>query len=185
VEAVLAAAVVVVGAIAALNLLLTFGVIRRLREHQDLIGGDAGAGGVPMAVGVGEPIAPFSATAVDASPVSRDRLTGPTLVGVFGVGCPACAEMLARFVSRAAAFPGGRQAVLAVVVAGDEGGGASYVDALTGVAVVVREGHRGPVCSALGVTGYPTFALVGPDGVLLAADADPERLRPPVADAVG
>jgi hypothetical protein len=69
VEAVLTAAVVIVGEIAMLNLLLTFGVIRRLRGHNDLLAGGAGAArGVPTMIGVGKSIAPFSSIANSSSP---------------------------------------------------------------------------------------------------------------------
>lgn len=183
-EAVLVAVVVIVGAIAVLNLLLTFGVIRRLREHNDLLAGGASVGrGVPTMVGVGESVAPFTASAVDGSPVSSARYTRPSLVGVFGAGCQTCEEKLPIFVSNAAAFPGGREAVLAVVIAADDGEGAPYVDALAKVAVVIREDdHHGPASTALGVTGFPAFALLDANGVVLASAADPSRLPSPASE---
>jgi hypothetical protein len=176
VEAVLATGLVIVGAVAVLNLLLTFGVIRRLREHTDLLANGGGASrGVPTMVGVGESIAPFTATAVDGSLVSLDRFVGLTLVGVFAPGCEACEEKLPVFVKQAGGFPGGRQNVLALVVASDDGEAASYVDALAEVAVVVREDHDGPVSAALGITGFPSFAHVD-GGVVRAGALDPRRL---------
>ncbi|MBO0876620.1 MAG: hypothetical protein J2P19_24860 [Pseudonocardia sp.] len=172
------------GVVAVLNLLLTFGVIRRLREHTDLLADGAGASrGVPTMVGVGKSIAPFTATSLDGSLVSLDRLLGPTLVGVFAAGCETCEEKLPGFVTRAAAFPGGRQGVLAVVVATEDAGAASYLDALVEVAVVVREGPHGPASTALGVTGYPAFAHIE-GGIVRASALDPGRLPSPTADVV-
>jgi redoxin len=179
VEAVLAAGLVIVAAVAVLNLLLTFGVIRRLREHTDLLADGAGASrGAPTMVGVGESIAPFTATALDGSLVSLDRFADPTLVGVFAPGCEACEEKLPVFVNHAESFPGGRQNVLALVVASDDASAAPYVDALAEVAVVVREDSHGPVSAALGITGYPSFAHVE-GGVVRASALDPTRLPAP------
>jgi hypothetical protein len=179
----LAAAVAIVGAVAVLNLLLTFGVIRRLREHSDLLAGGAGASrGAPTMTAVGESIAPFTATAVDGSLVSLDRFAGLTLVGAFAPGCEACEERLPVFVKHASSFPGGRQSVLALVVASDDVGAAPYVDALADIAVVVQEDRHGPVSAALGVTGYPTFALVDAGGVIRASALNPSGLPSPEVD---
>jgi hypothetical protein len=173
----LVAAVVIVGALALLNLLLTFGVIRRLREHTELI--SAGSGGAPAMstmLEVGESIAPFNAMTVDGEPISRDRLSGDTLIGVFGVGCEACEEKLPKFVEFAASFPGGRHQVFAVVAAEDSTAAGPYVDELTDVATVVRDARGGPVLTALGVVGYPAFAIAGTDGVVRSTSLDPTKL---------
>jgi hypothetical protein len=176
---ILTAAVVIVGVVAVLNLLLTFGVIRRLREHNDLLADGAGASrGVPTLLGVGESIAPFTGTAVDGSVVSLDGLADLTLVGVFAPGCEACEGKLPVFVSQAGSFPGGRQNVLALVIASDDDSAAPYVDTLAEVAVVVREDSHGPVSAALGITGYPSFAHVA-GGVLRSSALDPRRLPAP------
>jgi hypothetical protein len=174
----LTAAVVVVGVIGVLNLLLTFGVIRRLREHTELIGtGGAGANTVSTMRRVGESIAPFDATTVAGDAISRDGLSGVTLIGVFGVGCEACEEKLPKFVDFAGSFPGGRQQVLAVVAArGDDAAAARYVDELAPVANVVSESDRGPVLTALGVDGYPAFGIVDADGVVRSTALDPTKL---------
>jgi thiol-disulfide isomerase/thioredoxin len=173
---ILAAGVVIVGVIAVLNLLLTFGVIRRLREHTDLLASGAGASrGVPTMIGVGESIAPFRTTGVDGSLVSSDRFGGPTLVGVFAPGCEACEEKLPVFVKHASSFPGGRENVLALVVASDDVEAAPYVDVLVDVAVIVQESQNGPISEALSITGYPVFAYME-GGVVRASALDPTRL---------
>jgi Redoxin len=176
-EGFLTAAVIVVGLIAVLDLLLTFGVVRRLREHTELIGGGAGApAGAPTMLEIGGSIAPFDATTVDGEAISRDRLSGTTLIGVFGAGCPACEEKLPRFVEFAGSFAGGRSQVLAVVAARDSTAAAPYVDALTGVATVVRDAQGGPLLTALGVSGYPAFAIADSAGVVRSSSLDPAKL---------
>jgi thiol-disulfide isomerase/thioredoxin len=179
----LAAAIVIVGAVAVLNLVLTFGVIRRLREHTDLLGNGADASrGAPTMACVGETIAPFTAMAVDGCPVTLDWFEGPTLVGVFAPGCEACEATLPVFAEHARSFPGGRQNVLALVVASDETDATRYTDPLAEVVVVVRDDHHGPLSTALRVTGYPAFALVDPRGTVTASALDPSRLPSPATD---
>jgi hypothetical protein len=176
-EGFLTAAVVVVGVIAGLDLLLTFGVIRRLREHTELIG--SGTGRDPRAPTMrrpGESIPPFDATTVDGEVISRARFSGTTLIGVFGIGCSACEEQLPKFVESAGAFPGGREQVLAVVAAKDSAAAAQLVDELTAVATVVQETPGGPVLTALGVVGYPAFAIADGDGTVRSSALDPTRL---------
>jgi hypothetical protein len=175
VEGFLTAAVVVVGVIAAVDLLLTFGVIRRLREHTELIGSGGARPGAPTMVEPGRSIAPFDATTTDGAPISRDGLAGTTLIGVFGAGCSACEEQLPKFVESAGTFPGGPAQVLAVVTAADSTAAAPYVDQLTGVATVVREAPGGPLLTALGISGFPAFAIAD-GGVVRSTALDPTKL---------
>lgn len=160
---VLAAAVVIVGLLGLVNLLFTFGVLRRLREHTEILDklSRRGAAGPPVAalLEAGSTVADFETRAVDGGRVSRDDLVGTTLVGVFSSSCSACAAQLGPFVEYAVAHPGGRDQTLALVV-GEEADSRSYVDRLATVARVVREPQDGPMSTALAVRGFPAFALV-------------------------
>ena len=113
----LTALLMVVGAVAVLNLLLTVGVIRRLRQHTERLSHLSAPGGAPEPVMLeaGAQVGEFAATTTDGEPVSRDLLSGQTLVGVFAPSCSACREQLPNFISKAETFPGGRAQVLAVV----------------------------------------------------------------------
>jgi peroxiredoxin len=162
------AAVLLVGLVL-LNLLLTVGVIRRLKEHTELID-TLRASGPPDRIMLppGAEVGDFSAEALDGTAVSRDGLDGETLVGVFSPGCPACADQLPKFVDLAESFPGGRDRVLAVVV-GDPRESADETARLAPAARVVNESHEGAVSKALGVSGFPAMARVGADGRVLAS----------------
>lgn len=167
----LTAAVVLVGAIAVVDLVLTVGVVRRLREHTaelTALRGPAAGADLPA----GSPVGDFTATSVTGRPVTRGTLTGSALVGFFSQGCPACAEQLPDFVAHAA---GGAVPALAVV-AGDPAGVTETVQALRPVATVVVEPADGPVQRAFAVAGFPTFVLVE-DGVV----ADADWMPPPAA----
>ncbi|EXG82800.1 hypothetical protein [Cryptosporangium arvum] len=169
--AVLVAAVVVVGAVALANLVFTFGVVRRLREHTELLNrlGEGGLSGRNL-LGPGRQAGPYTATAVDGTRVSGDGPDSPTLVGFFSLGCEPCTVKRPLFADAAREHPGGRDRVLAVVV-GDDGDGdvSAYLDELTPVSRVVRELPTGELPTAFRVDAYPAFALVDADGTVLAS----------------
>jgi AhpC/TSA family protein len=159
----LVAAVVLVGLLCLLDLLLTVGVIQRLRQHTELLNKlQAGAAGGPapeVMLPAGSEVGEFAATTTDGDPVSRELLAGRTLVGFFSPGCQPCKEKLPGFVAAAPGVAGGRQQVLAVVVGGQEED-AEVTARLTPVARVVVEPPDGPVAGAFGATGFPAFALL-------------------------
>ncbi|CAL9610616.1 hypothetical protein SUDANB121_05644 [Nocardiopsis dassonvillei] len=176
IAAALIAAVLAV-ALCLLDLVLTVGVIRRLKEHTELIGNLSGAG-IPdrTVLAPGERSGPFTATTEDGEPVDAGALSGPALVAVFSPGCGACAEQLPHFIDRAAAFPGGRDGVLAVL-AGAPAEVAEEARRLAPVARVVVDGPGGAVADALGVRAFPAFLRLDADGRVLssgylAADLD-------------
>jgi hypothetical protein len=164
----LIALVVLVGTVATLNLLLTVGVIRRLRQHTEKLA-DLSAMGAPadIMIGAGERVGEFAATTTDGEPISRDLLAGQTLVGVLSPDCSACKERLPEFVSRAETFPGGRGQVLAVL-AGEAEQVEPYRKELAPVArVVIESPMDGPIATALKVQGFPAFAVLDSTGTVV------------------
>ncbi|WP_117211538.1 hypothetical protein [Allorhizocola rhizosphaerae] len=165
-------AVVLIGLMAAANLLFTFGVVRRLREQTrelaELRGGRIAGGDVALTAG--SPVGEFSATGVDGRPVSLAGLGDRPFVGFFSMGCSACHERLPAFLAFGAARPGGRDRLLAVV-AGPAEEAVDLVRQLETVATVVVEAEGGPIQRAFEVTGFPAFVLVR-DGVAEASGYD-------------
>lgn len=169
--------VALVGALGLVNLVLTVGVvrrqrevIRRLREHHELLVGRSAGPGTPpsLMLAPGRSVDDFEATTVDGAPLSRDRLAGRTLVGFFSAHCSSCREQLPSFLARAGRIPGGRAQALAVVV-GPAEKTADMAARLATVARVVSEVEHGPVGAAFEVEGFPAFALL--DGDLVTASA--------------
>lgn len=158
----LAAAVVLFGLLTSLNVALTVGVIRRLREHTTELaalrnrGGDVGG---DVALPTGETVGSFTAADTDGRQVDLATLGDRPLVGFFSPSCEPCKERLPHFVEYAATRSGGRDNVLAVVV-GSVTETADVVAGLRTVATVVVEPDQGPVQKAFGVTGFPAFVLV-------------------------
>src|SRR4051794_27751864 len=134
----LAVLLVVVGALAVANLLLTFGVIRRLREHTEQLAERPAGGRRELVIGVGAAPDDFVAMTTAAEPVSRASIAGGQLVGFFTPGCAPCEELAPRFLDRAMTTPGGRERVLAVVAA-EPGEAADMVRQFEPVAKVVVE----------------------------------------------
>ncbi|KAB8185502.1 TlpA family protein disulfide reductase [Microbispora catharanthi] len=172
------------GLVGVLNLLLTAGVIRRLRAYDILPAArsDPGRWRVvhkpPRAMrAAGERVGAFHGHTVRGEPIGEEFFArSTTLVGAFTAGCQACEERLPEFAEFAAAFPGGGTQVLALLV-GDARDLADKVRQLEPVATVVVEPDRGgPVGEALGVRAYPALALVDPGGVVSASGAGMEHL---------
>ncbi|WP_331766746.1 TlpA disulfide reductase family protein [Embleya sp. NBC_00896] len=152
----LVAAVVLVGLVGALNLLLTFGVMRRLREQP----------AAPQARGMEPELRPgmradvFTATTTAGKQVSDTDVRG--LVGFFSAGCAPCHTLAPRFVERASTLD--RDGVLAVV-AGDD---AELVALLSPVARVVLEDFDGAVQAAFHNSWTPAVYLLDDAGRVVA-----------------
>ncbi|MET8039895.1 hypothetical protein ABZU25_03390 [Micromonospora sp. NPDC005215] len=162
-----AIATTLVGVLAAVNLLFTFGVISRLREHTAELAKIRSGGARDdsnVALPAGSRIGDFTAESVDGRPVALDLLGSQPLVGFFSPSCTPCKERLPGFLAHAASRPGGRDSILAVV-AGSPEEAADLVDQLQPVATVVVESDRGPVQQAFAVDGFPAFVLVAGDRV--------------------
>ncbi|BDM74623.1 hypothetical protein HEK616_81100 (plasmid) [Streptomyces nigrescens] len=162
----LIAAVVFVGALCTLDLVLTLGVIKRLREHSERLSGTSGPGGRfdTLDMAVGEEVGEFTTSTVDGERLSRGMLAADTLVAFFAPGCQPCREKMPAFVDHARALPGGRAQVVAVVV-GDPAEAAAFVAELSPVArVVVEEGPEDPLSAAFRARSFPTVLRVSPYG---------------------
>lgn len=174
------AALILVGAICTIDLILTLGVVRRLREHTATLErllqtGVALPPGLPK---VGATVGEFTARTLDGEDISRSSLSGETLVAFFSPGCGPCEEKLPGFLEHARGRIGGPRLILAVVAGGDDGG--EMAAALREVArVIVEAGYEGPVAKAFQVTEFPAFCLVDSEGTIVAAEGDVTRLALP------
>jgi thiol-disulfide isomerase/thioredoxin len=154
------AAVALVGVLCALDLVLTFGVIKRLREHTELLADN----GTQLTIAKGGEVGDFAASTVDGEHIDHDILRDNTLVAFFSPTCQPCKEKVPTFVEYARSLPGGRDSALAVVV-GDADQADAQIDELSRVArVVFEEKNTEPVCSAFQVMGFPAVVMVGKNG---------------------
>ncbi|TWD82530.1 hypothetical protein FB561_3663 [Kribbella amoyensis] len=164
------AVVVVVAALGVVNLLFSFGVIRRLREQAEQL--DRLAGGrvqdlFTPATTDGAGLAGFAADTVTGDRITDSTLGPRYLVAFFSPGCSACTVQLPLFVAQAGQPGGPRTDVLAVVV-GPEADAGEYVGALSAVGQVVRQDDDSHLArSVFGVRGFPAFAVVE-DGRIVA-----------------
>ncbi|GGX36440.1 TlpA family protein disulfide reductase [Streptomyces lomondensis] len=159
--AALTSAVVLVGILCVLDLLLTIGVIKKLREY-----GPAGPamepGGGMTPLRPGEELPAFTAVAVDGAVVSRSSLPDGALIAFLAPHCEPCRAKLPELIAYAAAEPGGRNRTLAVVV-GEPEECERFVRELSPVARVVVEPRGGSVCEALRVDAFPATLRVRSD----------------------
>lgn len=156
----LVAAMVLIGLLAGLNLLFTYGVIRRLREHTRRLDGLPAGGHAEPDLILGPGARPGA-------------VPGVLLVGFFSPTCPPCREQAPRFVARAAAV--GRERVLAVAV-GTPDETRDLVAQFEPVAQVVVETEDGPLHQAFGVHGYPAVCVLDGDGRIVASGSTVDPL---------
>jgi thiol-disulfide isomerase/thioredoxin len=166
----LTAAVTVALAATALNLLLTFGVIRKLRVHDAKLAG-RGAVVQDATLAAGTAVPPVTATTLEGGTVSSVRPGASQLVGFFSVGCGACDERIPEFIAYQQRT--GVAAFAVVVTDADDSG--PYVARLSTHVDVVVERERGPLATTFGVTSFPALCLVDSAGVVVAGgNAFPE-----------
>ncbi|MFI5488656.1 TlpA family protein disulfide reductase [Micromonospora echinaurantiaca] len=178
----LVAAVVVLAVLCVFNLLLSFGAIRRLRQHTELLNRPRHEPGERDLVRpVGSAVGEFVATTVDGDPVSRESVGAAALIAFFSVHCPACRERKPDFLAGAPAYAAAGWTVLAVVV-GDPAESAALVTELRPSGAVLVEDVGGPVGEAFSLTGYPAFVLVR-DSRIVASSFDLRQLPPAEAPA--
>lgn len=174
----LIATVVLVGLLCLLDLVLTLGVVRRLREHTKLMDAlyeivDVTRALPPGAQGpaVGSIVDDFAASTVDGTAISRDGLPDDIVLAFLSPDCRGCQDQLPEVASWA-----GRTNRLLAVVNGRTADPSELVATLAPVAQVVVEDGAAPISEAFKVSSYPTFRLVGAGGRLKAAAGHITRL---------
>jgi hypothetical protein len=173
---VLVAAVAVVGALCLIDLLLTLGVIRRLREHTEMIT-RLNVPEVPViGLAAGESPAAFSAVTVSGDPVSGPA--GLRLAAFFSSSCSMCPERVPPFIQYLADHQIAKEHVLTVVLGSDDEPPA-YLDRLAEVTLACAHGEDSDVAKAFKAVGFPAFCLLNVDGAVLATSYDPAMLPEP------
>ncbi|WP_069767011.1 hypothetical protein [Streptomyces sp. LUP30] len=159
------------GALCVLNIMLTVGVLRRLREIEERTaysGLDLTPGPLDVMLAVGEQVGEFTTVTTEGEHLSDAFLSdGHTVVGIFAHGCGKCDERLPEFVSFVRAHGISRERVLALMVGTPEQVEAKRALAEP-VSTVVIEELDGPVSLALAARVYPALAVIGPDKVVRA-----------------
>lgn len=174
------AAVVLVGALCAVDLLLTFAVLRRLREHTGELARLAdghSASGPDLSHVVGQDLPDFSATSVAGALVSREVVAGSVeLVGFFVPGCGPCHAQAPVFADRARDLPVGRTLA---VVAGTGPDADDLVKLFSEVTEVLLDPAGSDLIKGLGIGVFPTFARLGADGAVVDAAVSIDGLKEP------
>ncbi|KAF4408030.1 TlpA family protein disulfide reductase [Streptomyces lycii] len=177
---------VLFGALSLFNIVLTVGLVRRIR------GMDAGPSpvtappaGLPAVMRTaGGQVEAFESVTVRGETVSERFLSrGPVLAGVFAHGCSACHELLPGFLSLIESEGYSRDRVLVTLV-GRPAELADDVRQLDPVATVVVEGRRGTVARALGVKAYPALAVIDAGGTVRASGPGIDSLSAAVTESV-
>ena len=175
---ILTAAVVVVGLLCLLNLLLTFGVVRRLREHTTQLAARSTPRTSVTELVPGERPASYQAEAESGAPITED--SGLRMMAFFSSECSICPERVPMFVDylRVHGVPRERAAA---VLCGPDTDKAPYRPVLREVAMVGDDGDEGPLAKAFRIVGFPAFVLLEPDGTIRETHYDPTSMSAPAA----
>lgn len=171
--AILATAIVIVGLLCLIDLLMTFGVIRRLREHTEILTAAQGQDAPVTGLAAGEVPASFTAVGSNGEQVSGPA--GLRLVAFFTASCSACPERVPPFLDYLRANRIGRDEVLAVI-SGSQAASVSYLQSVAEAAVVCTESVDGEIDTAFQVRGYPAFCLLDATGSIQAVSHEPTAL---------
>ncbi|MFJ4498803.1 TlpA family protein disulfide reductase [Streptomyces sp. NPDC088864] len=164
--AVLGSAVALLGALTVLNLVLTYGIIRKLPSLAP-----ARPAGPVDAGSVGTVAGDFSVHTADGSVLTRQDLPDGALVGFFSPGCEPCTELLPRFSAAVRDLRISRAEVLAVIAPGTESPH-PYADELGDIARLAVGGEAARIAEAFGITGYPVVCRVASDGSVTVIDRE-------------
>jgi hypothetical protein len=174
--ALLASAVALVGVLCLLNLLLMLGVIRRLREHGEMIS-RVGMTEMPV-IGLtpGERVAAFSAVTTGGQSLTSE--SGLRVAAFFSSSCSICPERAAPFADYLSGHRVLRDSVLTVVV-GSASEPPPYLDRLADSTQICVVPDDAGVIKAFKVKGFPAFFLLDAAGTVLATGYDPAMLPHP------
>ncbi|MFF5208842.1 hypothetical protein [Streptosporangium sp. NPDC000396] len=162
----LIAAVVLVGILCVFDLVLTFAVLRRLREHTAELERLAGPGRL-------NPFSPYDPRVLvgrTLPPAGTDGGERPRLVAFFDVNCGACHERAPQFAEVA------RTGTAMAVISGDPSKAGDLAEVIGDAASIVTAEQADNLVKTVGIEAFPTFLRVSPDGTIVDADTDPEIL---------
>jgi hypothetical protein len=164
----LTVALVLLAVVTAGHLLLTFALIRRVRELQN-------RPAVPQDSGLpepGTPVGPFSLDRADGSPFGTgDLATGTALVGFFAAGCAPCTAVVADLLDDPPA-----ERFVAFVDSGEDGPTRELAARLGAIAEVAVVPWDSDAPAAFGQEGFPALLRVR-DGVIVEAARTRAALR--------
>lgn len=163
--AVIIASLIVVSVVSLLNLALCMGIIRRLREHTELLEKRPAAHEEEQGVlAAGSAVGAFSAGTTAGETISEADLDREAIVAFFSPGCQPCQSALPEFIDYARGLPEDTK-VMAVVV-GNKADGEQMVERLTPAITVITDTQAPSMVSAFSVRGYPAFYHIKADSTV-------------------
>jgi peroxiredoxin len=175
---VLNVAVILIAAGLALNLLLTTGLIRRVREIATKP--DRGTQlRLPAAPGLssGDLVPEFASTTVFGKTITNRALYGsPWVIGFFSSGCRACREHILDYGDYLAGLRSSSGAGLVVVVGTDERGKDLVATGQRLTDLLIVEDLGGALSDSFAVQAFPSFFAVDAEGRVSHADLSARNL---------
>lgn len=185
--AMLVVAVLVLCFLCLFDLLLTLGLIRRIRAHETRLEKSGGYNNplenLASSLVQGSRPEPFAATTTEGGVVASDDLMDGTVVAFMSPHCKPCVSNLPSFIEHTSALPENRQRVIAVL-AGEDIEARPMAARLEPVARVVVEPFNGPLASAFKVSALPVIFVLKADGTVAATSYEIDQLLGQMAAVV-
>ncbi|RBQ17729.1 hypothetical protein DP939_22930 [Spongiactinospora rosea] len=157
----LSSIVAAIALVTLLNVILTIGVVRRLRDQHTVLESLRHQQPGPT---VGAVVGDFAGAATTGHSITPKSLAGrETLVAFFSNECEPCRTKLPRFVNYVIQQQLAKHDVLAVVV-GQERDSSEFVSQLAPVCTVATEEFKGEIAAAFQVSSYPTTVRLRSEG---------------------
>jgi peroxiredoxin len=160
------AGLVLVAVAVGLDLLLTAGIIRRLRElHQAMAEWTdrVNANSLMSGLREGEPVPDFTALTVNGATLThKDLLGGPWVMGFFAGGCGSCRTELPKLGEMVGQMAERRRVL--IVIDGSRPQSSDLMAMGTGIGDVVLENDGGVLSELFKVRFFPTYFAMSQDG---------------------
>jgi hypothetical protein len=160
-------AVIALALLVLVDLLLTFAILRRLREHEERLSqlSERPVGGPE----IGQPLPRFETVTVDGGLLdSTALLGGESVVAVFSTSCHGCEQQAPRFVEVASQMALTGRRIITLLIDDGQQEDHPLRQVLSRAGLLVIESHDGSLKAAIGPQLLPSYYLFTAEGLLVA-----------------
>jgi hypothetical protein len=168
------------------DLLLTLGVVKRLRDHENRLAKPTGyeaMGNLASSLVQGSRPGAFDVRTTEGDLLTLDGMIDGAVVAFMSPHCKPCVSKLPAFIEHTSALPDGKLRVT-VVLTGEEAEATPMAAQLEQVARVVIEPFDGPMTTAFAVTALPVIFVLTGEGRVAATSYEIDQLLGPMAAVV-
>jgi thiol-disulfide isomerase/thioredoxin len=169
----------IIGAGLAVNLALTFAVIRQVRQIREELARRAAGRNAAAFLPAGTKVPEFAVrTMTDEARSVSDLAGARSVIAFMTPWCAACENQIPAFRNFVRTIPGGAAQVLVIIVSVAGNPAADLALEFGGAATVAFEPRQGPAQTALSVWTYPSFYVLDANGRVEAGGHTVRQVAP-------